>query len=57
MKNREKVYADDPNANLPILGEDPLWESVEAASDLVRRLLTVCAAEVAAETVVDQPAD
>lgn len=30
-----------------------LWESVEAASSLVRGLLTVCAAEVAAETAVD----
>lgn len=57
MEDREEVYADDPDADLPILGEDPLWESVEAASGLVRRLLTVCAAEVAAETVVDQPAD
>lgn len=33
--------------------QDPLWESVEAASSLVRGLLTVCAAEVAAETAVD----
>ena len=39
----------DGSPHLPILGEDPLWESLEAASELVRATLTVCAAEVAAE--------
>lgn len=48
LEDREAIRAADEDADLPILGEDPLWESVEAASTLVRGLLTVCAAEVAA---------
>lgn len=55
LEDREAIRAADEDADLPILGEDPLWESVEAASTLVRGLLTVCAAEVAAETVVTDP--
>lgn len=54
MEDREEILAADRESgtdrtDLPILGEDPLWEAVEDASVLVRGLLTVCAAEVAAE--------